>query len=637
MNSIRSAYICGIFTLLCSAPLMHAVALVDVGDLFQFSISGLLKPESGYAKNTNLINSDEKDTTWFVGNTTDIVFNVQDKKGYVEAKIGTRNKFKAGDPKATSSTSKETTRVVDSLQAPHSHASGKLFFWAREIWMRWDLGNLFDMPFESDQYFTIGLFPFQVGRGIALGDVFAAGSELLGFYSETYVDQYAFGMLFSGDVWSDWVTYALYAGLLKNKNGAFKDIQEKVYASRYGYSGMPQRGFGDINYVIAGYFDIFALHDDVYGSMRLQPYFVFNQDGGQKVVFENDATSILGTIGLEGEYLSKYVEFGFEMAMNAGQQAVHGWDRNMITLISNDGRISQVNSHVVAATGDKVPFVDGSDAQKAIRSVPQTECSNGKQIPGDFVKIGYLDNPTGEISNSKDRFRDGYCTKFNGWMILADSSFWVIGKDLRLSFTAGAASGDVNPNFNTKDGDYQGFIGLQEAYSGKRVKFAFPTSKIERPIANPINDPEDNVLTNTLSGFTNLIFVGTGLAWAPTNWENPIKVNPNVIAYWMQHSVPKFAPDVLNTTNCVPQANPFLGIEMNLFVDYNIVKNLKIFTVMSVFIPGTFYSDIKGRRAEFKNFAEIQGDSASGFTKDKIPAYGDDAAWTLNIGLEYRF
>ena len=618
---------------------MRAVALVDVGDLFNFSISGLLKPESGYAKNANFINSDEKDTIWGIGNTTDLVFKAQDKKGYLEATIGTRNKLKAGTPSATSSTSKETTRVVDSLQAPHSHASGTLFFWAREIWMRWDLGTLFNMPFDSDQYFTIGLFPFQVGRGIALGDVYAAGSELLGFYSETYVDQYAFGMLFSGDVWSDWVTYSLYAGLLKNKNGSIKDVQEKVYASRYGYRGMPQRGFGDINYVVAGYFNIYALHDDIYGSMRLQPYWVFNQDGGQKVEFENDAAIILGTIGLEGEYLSKYVEFGFEMAFNAGKQVVYGWDRNMITLISNEGRISQVNSHVIAETGDQVPYVADSAAQNAIFAVPQSACSNGQQIPpGGFDPIGYLENPTGEISNSPTRFRDGYCTKFNGWMILADSSFWVIGKDLRISFTAGAASGDVNPNFNTKDGEYQGFISLQEAYSGKRVKFAFPTSKIERPIANPIEIQGDNVLTRTVSGFTNLIFVGAGMAWLPIDWENPIKINPNIIAYWQQHSVPKFAPDILNTTNCVPQANPYLGIEMNLFVDYNIVKNLKIFGVLSTFLPGTFFSDIKGRRAAFKEFLEAaEDDDASGYTKDKIPQYGDSFSWTLNIGLEYRF
>jgi hypothetical protein len=631
VNNIRSACMRVIFLLLCSAQLVHAVALVDVGDLFQFSINGLLKPESGYAKNANLINSDEADTTWFVGNTTDIVFNIQDRKGYIETKIGTRNKFKAGDPKATSSTSKEATRVVDSLQEPHSHASGKLFFWAREIWMRWNLGNIFNMPFTGDQYFTIGLFPFQVGRGIALGDVFAAGSELLGFYSETYVDQYAFGMLFSGDIWSDWITYALYAGLLKNKNGNFKDIQEKVYTSRYGHRDMPQRGFGDINYVIAGYFDIYALHDDVYGSMRLQPYWVFNQDGGQKVEFQNDATSILGTIGLEGEYLQKYFEFGFEMAFNAGKQAVHGWDRNAITLISNEGRISQVNSHVIAETGDKVPYVKDSAAQKAIIKVPQTENSNGERIPGDFIQIGYLENPTGIIKNGEERFRDGYCTIFNGWMILADTSFWVIEKDLRLSFTAGVASGDVNPNYTTKDGNYQGFIGLQEAYSGKRVKFAFPTSKIERPIANPINVPEDNVLTNTLSGFTNLIFVGTGIAWSPVEWENPIKINPNVIAYWQQHSVPKIEPLVPTTTNTGPQANPFLGVEMNLFVDYNIVKNLKIFGVMSVFIPGTFYSDIKGRRASYEQAILETLDA------DSIPKYGNDAAFTLNIGLEYRF
>lgn len=636
-------------SLVCIPVQMKALSLHDAGDLFKVDISGLLKPEMGYAKNANLINNDEFDTIYFMQNTLDLGLRVQDKTGYVELYSGLRNRFKVGDPSSTSSTSKVSTFVVDSLQAPHSHASGKNFVWIRELWMRWDLGKLFGMPFKSEQFFTIGLFPFQVGRGIALGDVFAAGPELLGFYSETYVDQYAFGILFSGDVWSDWVTYAVYAGLLKNKNSSFRDIQEKIYGSRYGHRDIPQRGFGDVDYVIAGYLDAFVLHDDAYGSMRLQPYFVFNQDNGQTIEFLNDAKSILGTIGLEGEYLSRYVEFGFEMAFNTGQQQVLGWDRNVVRLISQEGLVSQVNSHVTAGevdNGNLVPYVANGDAQNAIFAVQQTAASNDQQIPGDFTQIGYLPNPDGEIFNTFDRFRDPYCVKYKGWMGLADLSFWVIDKDLRLSFTGGAASGGLNPHTNIKarERDYTGFIPLQEAYSGKRVKSAFfmgSNGKIQRPIANPLDVREDNVLTHQVSGFTNLVFAGAGLSWTPTNWEKPIKVNPNVLAYWLQQSVPKLTREAIQqdvSTNCLPLANPYLGVEMNVFVDYNIVKNLKIFGVISTFIPGTFYSDIKGRRAGYREYIEDEmGDDNTGFTKDKIPKYGDSIAWTLNLGLEYRF
>ncbi len=623
------------------SPCLKAVSLVDVGDIFNFDITGMLKPEAGYSKNANLINGEEDDTIYFIRNTFDLGFRVRDKVGNVEVYAGVRNKLTAGDPSTVASTSKVATRVVDALQVPHSHVSGKNFIWVRELWMRWDFGKIFDMPFAAEQFVTIGLFPFQVGRGISLGDVYAAGTELLGFYSETYVDQYAFGLLFSGDVWSDWVTYALYFGVLRNRNGSFKDVNEKIYASRYGSRDMPQRGFGDVNYVIANYFDIYALHDDVYGSMRLQPYWVFNQDNGQTVEFLNDAKTILGTVGLEGEYLSKYFEFGFEMAFNAGKQIRCGWDRNMVTLIDDEGRVSLVNSHIVTsldANAPKIPFVSAKDpAQVAIYGVPQTECSNGKQIPGDFLQIGYLDNsPAGTMFNANNRFVNGYETIFDGWMILADSSIWIIPKDLRLSFTAGAASGGTNPHFNTQDGDYQGFVSLQEAYSGKRVKFAFPTSKIERPVSNPLFIDEHNVLTKTTSGFTNLIFVGTGVAWTPTDWDKSFKLNPNIIAYWAERSVPLLVPMMADNTNCVPHASPFLGVEMNLYIDYNVVKNLKLFTVASVFVPGTFFSDIKGRRAAYDANSE-QGDDATGFVSDTIPKYGDSTAWTLNFGAEYRF
>lgn len=630
----------------CVEPSLKALSLTDAGELFKIDISGLLKPEMGYAKNANLINNDEDDTIYFGRYTVDLGLRVQDKNGYVEFFSGFRNKGVVGDVSATSSTSKVQTRVLDSLQIPHSHASGKNFLWVRELWMRWDLGKMFGMPFQSEQLFTIGMFPFQVGRGIALGDVYAAGPELLGFYSETYVDQYAFGLLFSGDIWSDWISYAVYMGLLKNKNGTFKDIQEMIYGSRYGSRATPQRGFGDVNYVIAGYVDAYVWHHDIYGSMRMQPYFVFNQDGGQTLEFFNDAESILGTIGVEGEFLSKYVEFGFETAINTGYQQVRGWDRNVIQLYNDGGRVSQVNSHVVAEavdSGVKVPYVPNGDAQNAIFAVPQSQCENGQQIPGSFPQIGYLDNSmNGEIFNSVNRFRDPYRVIYGGWMALADMSLWIFPKDLRLSFTAGAASGDTNPHTNTKPKMYQGFVPLQEAYSGKRVKSAFfmgSNGKVQRPIANPIDVRSGNPLTHQVSGFTNLVFVGTGLVWTPTNWDKPIKVNPNFLAYWQQHTVPKFVPaQLFEKTNCVPQASPYLGVEMNIFVDYDIVKNLKIFGVISTFIPGTFYSDIKGRRAAFKSFIESElGDDATGYTKDKIPKYGDDIAWTLNIGLEYRF
>jgi len=646
MRVVRNFIVSFCAVLLSISIPLCAFTLVDVGDLFKIDISGLFKPEMGYAKNANLINNEEIDTVWFGRYTVDLGLRVQDKDGYVEFFSGFRNKGVVGDVSATSSTSKVQTRVLESLQIPHSHASGKNFIWVRELWMRWDLGKIFCMPFESEQLFTLGMFPFQVGRGIALGDVYAAGPELLGFYSETYVDQYAFGALFSGDIWSDWVTYAVYMGLLKNKNGTFKDIQEKIYGSRYGSRATPQRGFGDIDYVIAGYVDAYVLHDDIYGSMRIQPYFVFNQDGGQTIQFLNDAESILGTIGLEGEYLSQYFELGFETAFNCGYQQVRGWDRNVITLYNNDGLVAQVNSHVVAQAADsgiKVPYVADGDAQNAIYAVPESECQNGQQILGDFPQIGYLDNSTnGEIFNTIDRFRDPYRVIYGGWMGLADLSLWVIPKDLRLSFTGGAASGDVNPHRNTKPTTYQGFVPLQEAYSGKRVKSAFfmgSNGKVQRPIANPLDVRSGSALTHQVSGFTNLIFAGFGMAWTPSNWDKPIKVNPNILAYWQQHTIPQFVtPAFFNTTNCVPQASPYLGVEMNVFVDYDIVKNLKIFGVISTFIPGTFYSDIKGRRAAFKNFIESElGDDATGYTKDEIPRYGDDIAWTLNIGLEYRF
>ena len=40
---------------------------------------------------------------------------------------------------------------------------------------------------------TFGAFPFELGRGIALGTAYAVDASDLGFYSENAIDQYAFG------------------------------------------------------------------------------------------------------------------------------------------------------------------------------------------------------------------------------------------------------------------------------------------------------------------------------------------------------------------------------------------------------------------------------------------------------------
>ena len=63
--------------------------------------------------------------------------------------------------------------------------------------------NFLHLGFESNHSFTVGAFPFELGRGISLGAAYAIGPGPLGFYSDGMIDQFAFGFKFSGEIVPD--------------------------------------------------------------------------------------------------------------------------------------------------------------------------------------------------------------------------------------------------------------------------------------------------------------------------------------------------------------------------------------------------------------------------------------------------
>src|SRR4030095_12837825 len=143
-----------------------------------------------------------------------------------------------------------------------------------------------------------------------------------------------------------------------------------------------------------------------------------------------------------------------------------------------------------------------------------------------------------------------------------------------VAVTAGVTSGDDNPNIESNDGNYAGFIGLQEVYSGKRVRSVFllgGAGRVKRFLSTPSTDAVQapSKEAQAISGFTNLIFCGTSLKWKPKSWKKPFEINPNVLALWQERKI--------------GQARTFLGVETGLFINYSLLKDLKLFWVSSLF------------------------------------------------------
>jgi hypothetical protein len=509
----------------------------------------------------------------------------------------------------------------------------------REIWLKYDLAKSMGLSFANEHSLTIGIFPFQLGRGIALGDAYAVGPDLLGFYTDAVVDQFAPAAKISGDCIKDVLTYDFYVAMLKNRATSLSETGEKILGQQYNKIDNPYRGFGVVNVLVAGRLNWTAFNNECYGKLHFEPYALYDHDPEEKVEFLADSNSKLATVGLAGEYEGSRWALGFDCAQNFGMQEVKGWDRNMIIQNNVNGAVTEVNSmvNVGSATGSKALYVPKSSSQKIIDASRENEALGVSKASENGQLIGNSTNQ-GALYNNKFRFRDPYNNVYKGWMFVADASVYAFKKQLTFALTAGATSGDDNPNFVHKDGDYQGFVPLQCIYSGKRVKSAFllgGQGRLNRPISAPEEGSIPTEFGVNLSGFTNLVLLGSGITWKPHDVKKKYSVMTNFLSYWNQFPYKKFDLTTLKDSNI--NARTYLGSESNVFLNYDLLKDLKLYMVASAFFPGSYYADIRGKPLNAAQNAALQDLDFTGDTEFPIPNIGTDTAYTVNIGLEFKF
>lgn len=628
--------LCGIL------PFSHAKMYTKVGD-FECTLYGLFKPEFFFGKNVSLLNNNNKgNSILYARHTLDVNLDVAYGSETYNARvaeflINIRNRGLWGNASAIAPTTDAETKLIDSVARLHRHAIPRHIFWIRESWLACDVAEFLGISLDHVHSFKLGLFPFQLGRGIALGDAYAVGPEILGFYSDSVVDQFAPGGLLHGELISKKLYYDLYVALLQNKSSSLSDTGAAIVGQEFGRRKTPQRGSGIINFVVATRLACDMFHNEKLGLLHVEPYILYNHDPEQKVEFFADASNRLATLGFALEYSHEKFDFGFDYALNMGQQRVKGWDRNQVEEKNRDGTVVLVNNHVVDQNGNNIPFIAGGQAQTLIDTSFQNESQNGKIIGTVDANVGYLTGPI-TVQNSNTRFRNPFINKYEGWMFVADGGIWAHGKDLRLTAMAGIATGDENPNNETKDGVYSGFIGLQEVYSGDRVKSAFllgGSGRLKRPLSDPISEQAPSKFAQAVDGFTNLVFAGLGFYWEPVDRERPFRINPNVITYWQESPTKKF--DAQHNTELDCFASTHLGTELNLFAHCMMLQSVKLFFVGAVFFPGAHYRDVKGKpltSAQKKLLDELD---VTGFSQDRIPNLGDDIAYTFNLGLEFKF
>src|SRR3990172_12483829 len=203
-------------------------------DDLKLTFDGKLKEEVSIARNIHLLNDDnDMYKIWYLQHTLDLNMNTshgEQRYGHesVHAKVNIRNKARWGSPISVATTTKTGVKISDFVTSGHQHFVGKLILWIRELWIKVSLNAIFNIESDSKHYITLGAFPFELGRGIALGDAFAVNPGLLGFYTDDVVDQYAFGGKISGDFVVDHLTYDIYGSINSTKTDSFKNTTEKI-------------------------------------------------------------------------------------------------------------------------------------------------------------------------------------------------------------------------------------------------------------------------------------------------------------------------------------------------------------------------------------------------------------------------
>lgn len=641
---IKGCLLAAVLLQLFTANFLTAELRTTYNDV-DFIFSGVFKPETFYGKNINwLNNNNDFDKSYYSRHVLDLAFDVLYGERIYGSKIlefyfQLRNKGVWGNPESIASTTFSDIKVLNAIRGTHKHGFPRHVFWIRQLWLQFDLSAATDLPFANKHTFTIGSFPFQLGRGIALGDAYAVGPEILGFWADSAIDQYAFGAKFSGELFPKKLSYDLYTAILQNNSTGLADTEKTIYAQALNGNDNPARGFGKVNYIMASRLNWTAFDNDWLGKLTVEPYGLYNNDPEQKIEFAADATSKLGTTGLAAEFYGKRFEFGFDYAMNFGQQRVKGWDRNIVREENRGGVVVLVNDQVNAtytnlagvSVTEPAPFVVRSDAQKIVDSTTRSEQENGKEI-GDVSSLGYLTNaPDTQIilTNKPARFSKEYTNKYNGWMFVTDAAYsFGKNKDLQVALAAGVTSGDDNPNFESIDGRYDGFIGLQEVYSGKRVRSVFllgGAGRLKRLLSTPDKSflQAPSAKAQAISGFTNLAFCGTSLKWKPKAWKKPFEINPNVLALWQEKKI--------------GTARTFLGVETGLFINWSLLKDLKLFWVSSLFFPGSHYTDRKGEAVLTQEERDYNNSQTPVIVYDRITGLGNNVAYTFNLGLIYTF
>lgn len=602
---------------------------------------GAIKAEHIFQRNMSYLNRNLPDEAEFFKNTFNYTstFSYGEKRfGHkaVEAHIDLMHKGiwgKNGTIADSEPTKPTLLKLGNSQFGDHKHQNGRPFVWLSCGWLSFSLNAVANSQNENIHYVKMGWFPFALGRGISLGAFYGLNRSLLGLYSYKE-EKYAPGINVTGSLVKDTLSYDLYWSRFEERNrdlGAAAEVVRSHYTPKPAFTW---RGLGKDNDLVAARLKLKPLNNDN-GTLELEPYIMYNTAPDQKFDTLADADVKLGTYGLNVEQTYKNFEWGAEVAANFGHTEMFAIDRNTTELYSDaNGKIGERYSHIVEYAGGRHTKnkVDRTNITKAIVQNMTVANAAAPQALGG-----------GQIISSLDRFRKSYRNKFGGWMGVLDAAYNFKDQNLQIATGAGYASGDIDPNREETTKTYKGFVGINELYSGNRVKsiLVLDERSLQRPVITGFENTTNKVLESSSDlSFTDLVFGGASSTWQPKLFGKKCTINPNTVCFWKACSEAKPIIDREGevTLSDTEKISKFFGTEINLLTKVELLKDLNMFVNLAVFVPGQYYKDCSGWLVGDNDIAKavIPADG-EGSIDPKSYRLSSDTAFHVNVGFKYTF
>jgi hypothetical protein len=487
----------------------------------------------------------------------------------------------------------------------------------QQAWVNLNLQNLSDSFKAAPHNVKAGYFPYYVGRGLSLGDWSTGGIPYMGFSRlgvQSHAPKFAPGILWHG-TFPNGITYEIYYSPMVSE-----DINQGVQSNRAANVTNPtDENHGRHIVSIKGGYETKPFDK---ARVKFEPYLVYYDSDRQTIDSPGDAPMNFTTVGAMVDGRLGPFMCNFEGAVQSGHQRVKKTVFKFKDPYSVNFTQEFHPDYDIALSGNMFVF----DLAYKVKRFPI--------VPS--LALGYFSGGEYPYNDPVDKF----FAREDDWASITQAQQAIDRK---------------------KNKTFKGFIPLRDyGYRGmwSNPLIMFNAGVVPRPIDLDIYALDTY---NDADCATNLMFIGGGATWYPLKERNKLSVSSNIFFHWEAHPPRKWDVNGIQPgeggagdINVVApaygikgwykdeRANPFLGMELNTLIDYQLMRDCLLTFRAGVFFPGQLYADVKGQPnintgEEGDRIKEDAGGIGTITTVASDEGLGRSAAYGSYIRLAYLF